>query len=838
MNSLKKYRITKPGFPNLLNYAAVIDDGVILNKDGSLMAAWYYRGGDNDSSTDEERNSLSARVNAALARMGSGWMSHHDAIRLPAREYPAPDASFFPDPITRLIDDERRAQFEAEGTHYESHYALVVTYLPPMKQQSKVADLMFDDVKRAKQSIADRTLAFFNQSVGELEDALSGVVRLQRMRGHRNTDAQGLSHVTDEFLQYLHFCTTGDNHPINLPPVPMYIDSIIGGREFFTGLTPKIGDKFILPISIDGFPQESYPGVLTVLDQLPMPYRWSTRFIYLDNHSAKGELKKYQRKWKQKMRGFFDQVFKTAKGNVDQDAVEMADDVDGALSEASSGFVTYGFYTSVVVLMHESREYLENAARMVRRSIEATGFSCRMETVNAVEAWLGTMPGHGVPNLRRAMIHTMNLSDLLPLSSVWAGEPRCPCPFYPPDSPPLFFARTEGSTPFCANLHVGDLAHTLVIGPPGAGKSTLLALIVAQFLRYKDATVYAFDKGRSLTALINACGGSHHDLGGEHSRLAFQPLAGIDEDAERVWAEDWIEGLFKLQNVSITPSYRNEISRSLKLLAAAPIEGRTLTALQHTLQDKALREALTPYTLSGSAGHLLDADKDGLTFSRVQAFEVEDLMNLGEQIALPVLTYLFHRIERSLKGQPTALLLDEAWLMLAHPVFKAKIREWAKVLRKSNCFLLLATQSLSDAANSGILDVLIECCPTKILLPNAEAGQRGSGGVNGPREFYSMIGLNDRQVEILQTATPKRHYYFWSPEGRRLIDLNLGPITLSFVGASGKKDIATVQRLRTAHGEEWPWHWLDLRGVEYRHMLPSENAEPEAQLANTDSLSL
>ena len=839
MNALKNYRRAKPGLPNLLNYAAVIEDGIILGKDGALMAAWYYRGNDNASSTDDERNGLSTRVNAALARLGSGWMTHHDAIRLPAREYPSADQSFFPDMISRLIDAERREQFQSEGAHYESHYALVVTYLPPARQQSRIADLMFDDSSKQvkKSSVGDRAIGFFKQSIKELEDALSGAVRMERMKGKHYKDAYGYEHVADEFLQYLHFCITGENHRINLPPVPMYIDQLIGGQEFFSGLTPKIGEKFIMPIGIDGFPLESYPGILSVLDQLPMNYRWSTRFIYLDAHSAKAELEKFQKKWKQKMRGFFDQVFNTANPNVDKDAVAMASDVDDALAEASSALVTYGFFTTVILLQHESREVLDLCAREVRREIQNLGFSCRFETVNAVDAWLGTLPGHGIPNLRRPMMHTLNLADFLPLSSIWPGNATCPCPFFPPDSPPLFHAATEGSTPFRFNLHVGDLGHTMILGPTGSGKSTILALMVAQFLRYPDASVYAFDKARSLAALANACEGIHHEVAGEHSTLAFQPLSGIDDPNERGWAQGWVEALFELQDVKMNPAYRNEIDQRLKLLALAPERERTLTALQSSLQDKTLRAALNSYTLSGNIGRMLDAEEDGLSLSRFQVFEIEDLMNMDMRHALPVLTYLFHRIEKSLKGQPALLVLDEAWLMLGHPVFRAKIREWLKVLRKANCCVVLATQSLSDAANSGILDVLLESCPTKILLPNENAEQKGSGDILGPRDFYAMIGLNDRQVEIIKHSTPKRHYYVWSADGRRLIDLRLGPIALSFVGASGKKDLAIIRDLIAAHGAEWPYHWLDRRRVKFRHLLP-EGTAPENITVTLPALTL
>src|SRR3546814_10516050 len=73
----------------------------------------------------------------------------------------------------------------------------------------------------------------------------------------------------------------------------------------------------------------------------------------------------------------------------------------------------------------------------------------------------------------------------------------------------------EGSTPVRFSLHVGDVGHTLVVGPTGAGKSVLLALMALQFRRYQRSQVFAFDFGGSIRAAALAMGGDWHDLGGE-----------------------------------------------------------------------------------------------------------------------------------------------------------------------------------------------------------------------------------------------------------------------------------------------------------------------------------
>ena len=181
---------------------------------------------------------------------------------------------------------------------------------------------------------------------------------------------------------------------------------------------------------------------------------------------------------------------------------------------------------------------------------------------------------------------------------------------------------------------------------------------------------------------------------------------------------------------------------------------------------------------------------------------MEHLMNKGDKLVLPVLSYLFHRLEQRFQGQPTLLVLDEAWVMLGHPAFRAKIREWLKVLRKANVAVVFATQTLSDLTKSGIADVIFESCPSKILLPNPEAVTENI------RPLYEAIGLNSRQIQILATATPKREYYQIHPEGRRLFELGLSPVELAFVGAGGKEDIARIKSLKEQIGAGWPAQWL------------------------------
>ncbi|MBA4143566.1 MAG: VirB4 family type IV secretion/conjugal transfer ATPase [Nitrosospira sp.] len=810
---LDKHRSTEPGLADLLNYAAVVDDGVIVGKNGAFMAAWLYRGEDNASATEAQRNLVSFRINQALSSLGNGWMIHVDAVRRPAPHYPERGLSHFPDPVTTAIDEERRQLFERLGTMYEGYFVLTLTWFPPMLAQRKFVELMFDDDTEPPDHKA-RTrnlIETFKRDCLNIESRLSAAVKLERLGGRRIVAENGAVGTHDDFLRWLQFCVTGINHPVQLPSNPMYLDLLLGGQEVWSGVVPKIGAKFVQVVTIEGFPTESYPGILSALAELSCEYRWSTRFIFMDSHEAVSHLEKYRRKWRQKVRGFFDQVFNTNIGAVDQDAMSMVADAEAAIAEVNSGSVAQGYYTSVVVLMDEDRAHLEALARQLEKAINALGFAARIETLNAMEAWRGSMPGHGVENVRRPLMNTMNLADLLPTSTIWTGLAEAPCPMYPPNSPALMYCVTQGATVFRLNTHVRDVGHTFVFGPTGSGKSTLLGAIAAQARRYQGMSLYCLDKGMSLYPLARAAGAAHFTvaadtLSNSDKSLSFCPLQFLSTQGERAWAMEWIDALLALNGLNTTPAQRNEIG--LAITSMHESGSKTLSEFYTTIQDEAVREALKVYTIEGGMGHLLDAEEDGLSLSDFTVFEIEELMNLGDRYALPVLLYLFRRIEMSLKGQPAMIVLDEAWVMLGHPVFRAKIREWLKVLRKANCSVVMATQSLSDAANSGILDVIVESTATKIFLPNVYARDQDTAAL------YRRMGLNDRQIEILATAVQKRHYYYVSEMGRRLYELALGPLALAFVGSTDRDSIAAIQALEAKHGGGWVREWLAMRGLD------------------------
>jgi len=810
MLNLKDYRTEAKGLVDLLNYAVMIDDSTLLNKDGSLTSGFVYRAVDVSSATSSERNSIVEKMNFLLSKFTTGWAIHVDVCRVPIKYYVDERENNFTNVLNWLLDDERRTFFEKQGDLFESVFIITLTYMPPNKNFSKLEKMMYDDSSSVPISLSEKIISDFHNKINEFEVSSQNIVKIKKLCNYEVFDEYGQKHIKSPLLSHIKYCIDGTRLSLNLPPIAMYLDSYIG-CDCWGGVIPRINDKYMMCVSIGGFPNESFPNMLDMLSNLGTDYRWNTRFVFMSLGDSLASMNKYRRKWNQALKGFKEALFGLPQSQVDGHAFNMVAEIDSALTVLNSNSTNFGYLNTNIILLNENRDNLEFNAKELVRLIENLGFTARIETINALEAWLGTLPSHVAPNIKRPLVSTYNLACFLPLSSVWVGEKHNSNPKYPPRSPALVYATSVGSTPFRLNCHVGDVGHTLIAGTSGGGKSTLLALLTSQFDKYRKARVFAFDKGNSLFALTHATGGIHYEIGSEHNKIVFSPLANIKSDSHQLWCENWVESCLELQGIAINSEHRKHIHDAMGIHRET--NSKSLTEFISNLQDKELRSALSYYSLSGTMGHLVDGVDDGLDFSGfdvwLRTFEMEDLMAMGDKNALPIIDYIFYKIQTSLDGNPVFIPLDEAWLLLAHPVFKKKIREWLKVLRKDNAFVLLATQNLSDLANSGLLDVLQELCPTKIFLPNFEAFNKGTERVLGVYDLYKMFGLNDQQIKIIQDGVKKQDYYYYSELGTRLFQLELGDFAKKLVASNGKEVVAYIRELMNEYGDEWIYHYFN-----------------------------
>ena len=414
MFNLNEYRRQADRIADVLPWVALVAPGVILNKDGSFQRTISFRGPDLESASDSQLVSACARLNNCLKRLGSGWAIYIEARRHTCQAYPDPKQNHFPEPLSLLIDTERREAFSAMETNFESDFFLTFQYLPSPERSQKVKQFFIQSEGEASDHDYHDDQTYFIQMTERLGDMLKDFMY----------EAEFLT--DEQTLKYLHSIVSNRDHPIKPPEIPAYLDAYLADTPLVGGLSPKLGERYLAVLSVLNFPSTTFPTILEQLNHLPLTYRWVTRFIPLDKAEAERELKAYKRRWFAKRKGMLNmlqEVFTKQESQLqDTAAVEKAQDATEALSSLANQYVAYGYYTATVTVTGATEAEAQDALRQVERVINGMGFTTISETVNSVEAWLSSLPGHAYANVRKPLLHSLNLCHLIPLSAVWSGQ--------------------------------------------------------------------------------------------------------------------------------------------------------------------------------------------------------------------------------------------------------------------------------------------------------------------------------------------------------------------------------------------------------------------------------
>lgn len=773
-----------------LKWANLIEDGIILNKDGSFQRTYKIEGHDLGSSTVYELVQMRGRINNILRRLDGRWNLHIEAKRRKVKPH---IKSKFNEDILQKFENVRVEAFNS-GKFYETEYYFTFSYLPPA-----------DNVARIKDKLIEKEIQEEENKLNELEQFKKMTEEYFLMLKNCLSDIKKLN--DKETLTYLHSCfSMNDEQVIEPMPGGIYLDSYLSDTPVVPGLVPKVGDEYLGAVSVLGFPTHTCPCFFDELNHLGYEYRWTSRFIFLNREEAIKIAEGYKRKWGTNRKGLMQAMEDKITEEDTQTNYEVEDrqeEAENMAYDLQSEAVAGGYYTFTIIMKNKSEKELEEQTAKIVAMIQNLGFTAVKESINTLEAWLGSMPGDTEHNVRKPLVNTMTLADLLPLSTIWAGanwNKRL-------NAPPLLFCTSEETTPFRLNLHQGDVGHTAVFGQTGGGKSVLLCTLIANWKKYKNSKVIVFDKGGSSRVLTAAVGGKFYDLGKDE--LSFQPLANVDNPEERAWAYEWLISIYEQENIQLTSEQKNKIDEALKSLAGLPKSNRTMTGYSLQVQETQLRSGIVQFTKEGSLGRYFDGNRDDLTteFSW-QVFEMDKLME-SKSACFPIFQYITHILEEKFfDGTPGILVLDEFKFFLER--FGAKYETWIRTLRKKNVSVIFATQGLSEIATSPLKDIILASCPTKIYLPYAEAKSEQFKGM------YRSFGLNEREIEIISSAEIKKDYFYTSVSGKRLFQLNLSPLELAYVGASSPEDQEKCKELQALTGnnlEEFNRLWQEYKEI-------------------------
>jgi len=765
-----------------LPYARLVDAGVMLLRDGSLMSALQVPGLLFETEDTDALNAHAATREVMLrSNLDARFVMYHHVIR---RRVSVELEASFEDPLSAHIDRRWRDKLSSGSLFVNDQFVTLVRR--PARGKAGLVERASKFVRRRAsqaEEIDPKDLRSLRAAMQALAASL-GEYGAEPLGDYTGTSGK----ANNELLELLSALYNGEMRPVRRPDMETDIGRMIPYRRASFGidameLRGSGGADFASMLSLKDYPEATSAGLLDSMLRLPYELVVSESFAPQERQTARERIDLAIRRLK----------------SADEDAQAERADMLAARDELGAGSVGFGDHHLSVLVRERSLEQLDDATAAVAASLADTGAITVREDTNLEPAFWGQFPGNEQYLVRRAMISTANMASFGSLHGFALGQAEGNH-----WGEAVTLLQTTSSTPFFFNFHAsgtggGDLGNFSVIGPSGSGKTVVMNFLAAQAQKFSPRTIL-FDKDRGAELFIRGIGGSYDRIrSGEPT--GFNPLALPDTPVNRGFLRDWLAVLLQAEGpeehatitTAVDAAYANDSSlRRLRHF-------KELVSGSRRPQPGDLADRLSAWIEDGEHGWLFDNASDNLDLStRVMGFDMTALLE-NPKLRTPVMMYLFHRIEERLDGEPTMILIDEGWKALDDEVFAARIRDWLKTLRKRNALVGFATQSARDALDSRISTALVEQTATMIFMPNARAR---------PEDYCDGFGLTEHEFALIRSLPAhSRCFLVRQPDASVVVRLDLSGAPEVLTLLSGRESsVRRLDLLREAVGND-PAQW-------------------------------
>jgi type IV secretion system protein VirB4 len=748
-----------------------------LTKSGDLGMVLSVTGVDYESLDNDEQQYAVKRLESALKSFGEGFHVYQYLFKTNRPEIPF---ASYDDALIDAAIDQRRQFFESKRDRLyqiELFYVIVLEgarsktgIMPallriPRDPQGGVRELKAqftsDNMKILLRTQIDADLIKLEQRVQNFTRQLADLMPIE---------VQGQQAQFSFFRRLLNF---DDWRIAGKPQSTQYLDyQVVNSNIEAERDHLRIGDHFVRILTMKEAIAETRPLVLDRLFKIEGNFYVVTEWTPLSMAKARKEVDKRRRHFNMSKSGFVSQMgsdpAKTNQRDVLIDESKQADIENlGECLRALGDGQTLGDFSLTVVLYSTDLQTINQEMGEFTGVFTNADGALFTETYNQLNALFATVPGNYAQNLRKMYLLNSNYADLSFLFTIHPGEKTNPHL----RSEYLAVLETDNATPYYLNLHNGEVAHTLILGMTGSGKSFLCNFLLTNAQKYRPQT-YIFDIGGSFQSLTEIFGGTYLNVGQESRDFTINPFS-LPESKENL---QFLFSFFRVLIEGNDKRYRLDFKEERKLWEAiermyvvAP-EQRTLSTFSQIIGE--LKERLHRWTKEGQYGFLFDNVEDTLSFSKFQTFNFAGWGDAPEVLE-PLLFYVLHRASNEI-ANPAKLatfktfLLDEAWLFIKNETIRSYIVAAQKTWRKHNAAMILATQSIKELEESGMLAIVAESCPTKIFLANPEMNRQ---------VYREAFHLNDTELDIIADLIPPGEMLIRKAQSSKKVRLNVDSVS-------------------------------------------------------------
>lgn len=765
------------GLCDHINLYGFWNDAAFLTKSGDLGMVLRIEGVDYESVDHAQQEYAVKRLEAALKSFGPGFHVYQYLFKSNQPEIPFAD---YDDAIVQAAVGQRRAFFEARRDRLyeiEIYYCIV---LEGVRSKTGIGAALARLVRDPMGGIAELKAQFTSKSMKTL-------LRAQIERDFIRLQAQVEAFVR-QLADFVKIDVLDSEKQFTfLRRLVNYDDWRVAGRPHHTQFLDyqivnstieaerdhlRVGNHYVRILTMKEALAETRPLVLDTLLKIPANFCAVTEWVPISAAQARKEVNKRRRHFNISKTGFVSQLGndpgKTNPRDVLVDESKQADienlgDCLRALGDGQS----LGDFSLSIVLYGTDRTALDQLAGEFAGIFTNADGGLFVETYNQLNAYFATVPGNYAMNLRRLYLLNSNYADLSFLFTILPGEKRNAYL----GTEYLAVLETDNDTPYYLNLHNGEIAHTLMLGMTGSGKTFLSVFLIESAQKYRPQT-YIFDVGGSYESITHIFGGTYLNVGRESRDFTINPFS-LRPTPENL---QFLFSFFRVLIEGADQRYRLDFKEEQKLWSAIERvymlepEQRTLSNLASIVGE--LKDRLHRWTRVGQYGFLFDNPRDSLSFAEFQTFNFQGWNDTPDALE-PLLFYVLHRASNQITdpaklGTFKMFLLDEAWLFFKNATIRNYIVQAEKTWRKHRAAMVLATQSIKELEESGLLPVVAECCPTKIFLANPEMD----------RQVYAeAFHLNDTELDLIAGLVPPGQMVIRKIHGSKKVRLNVDAVS-------------------------------------------------------------
>ncbi len=774
-------------------YLYHVDKETIITKKGELMQTIKVDGFSFETADDEDVDMKKMVRNSLLKSMAEGTFAiWFHTIRRRQHVYPA---GKFPPGFSDYLNQMWKNKHHSRDTYVNELYVTIVRK-EDTEGAAKFQNWINVIGSGSNQKSRDDAQREMHK---ELQEAVYRVLATLKDYGARLLTVRETEHgpfsEPIEFLAQLVNC--GDIQPMLLPT--MEIRKYIPTNRLYFGNTAMEyrstqGVKYGGMVSIKEYAPATAAGLLDAFLQLPMEFIITQSFIYRNRQTNIGKMQRKQQRMI----------------NAEDKAVSQVAEISDALDMAMSGHVAFGDHHLTIFCMDDNMPALEKNISMAVAEMVNLGINPVREKLVLEQCFWAQLPANFDYVGRRANINSLNVASFASMHNYPVGRIRGN---HWGDAVTVF--DTTSGTPYFFNFHLRDVGHTTIIGPTGAGKTVLMNFLTAQAQKVKCRT-FLFDKDRGSEIFIRALDGKYSVLD-PSKRCMFNPLQLPDTLENRNFLMEWLKSMITVHDEPVTAEDGARIAEAINGNYKLDKKDRILHNIAPFLGLEGpgtIAGRLKMWHSGGQYSGLFDNDTDVIDFHSDVVFGFEMGMVLSDKTSLvPTLLYLFHRINLSLDGTPTIIILDEAWALIDNKIFAGKIKDWLKTLRKLNGMVVFATQSVEDATASGISDTLIQQTATQIFLPNPKATEM----------YKKAFMISDREFNLLKTTDPGSRF-FLVKQGKDVVvaRIDLAGMEDCVNVLSGRAEtVVLLDEIRKEVGDE-PHIWIPMLNERIRQQKQAQ----------------